>query len=109
MSDRSFIVSSVAATGAVLATLLSGATLISSQSTAQGQASSEVKLGNLVTVEDWTYNGSGFAGGSCTIDGTAKYKVEGPKTLTGEVYGKVQIVRCEIVLKLVLFRIKINS
>ena len=54
-----------------------------------GQAASDLKLGNLVSVEDWKYNGSGFAGGSCTIDGKAKYKVEGPEGLTGEVYGEV--------------------
>ena len=89
MTEKSIVISSVAAAGSVLAAALAAATLVNSQSTAQGLASSEIKLGNLVTVEDWEHSGSGFAGGSCTIDGTAKYKVEGPKHLTGEVFGKV--------------------
>ena len=89
MTEKSIVISSVAAAGSVLAAALAAATLVNSQNTAQGLASSEIKLGNLVTVEDWEYSGSGFAGGSCTIDGTAKYKVEGPKHLTGEVFGKV--------------------
>jgi len=93
MTEKSIVISGVAAAGSVLAAAFTAAfvaaTLVNSQSTAQGLASSEIKLGNLVTVEDWEHSGSGFAGGSCTIDGTAKYKVEGPKHLTGEVFGKV--------------------
>ena len=89
MTDRSFIVCSVAAVGSVFAAAMAAATFANAGSGWMGQAASDLKLGNLVSVEDWKYNGSGFAGGSCTIDGTAKYKVEGPEGLTGEVHGEV--------------------
>ena len=89
MTDRSFIVSSVAAVGSVFAAAMAAATFANSGNGWMGEAVSSLKLGNLVSVEDWKYSGSGFAGGSCTIDGTAKYKVEGPEGLTGEVYGDV--------------------
>ncbi|NBS24548.1 MAG: hypothetical protein EBS78_11405 [Altererythrobacter sp.] len=89
VSDRSFVICSVAAVGSVFAAAMAAATFVNAGSGWKGQATSDLKLGNLVSVEDWKYNGSGFAGGSCTIDGTAKYKVQGPEGLTGEVYGQI--------------------
>ena len=96
MQDRSFIISAVAATGSVLAAALAAATFANTKAiygftedNAYRGEQAALKLGNQISVEDWKYRKALFNGASCTIDGTARYKVKGPSDLTGEVYGEV--------------------
>ena len=96
MQDRAFIISAVAATASVFAAAMAAATFANTKaiygftedSTYRGEQAA-LELGGQIAVEDWKYRKALFDGASCTIDGTARYKVKGPSDLTGEVYGEV--------------------